>query len=138
MKKIILSLIVSVLTLGFILIGSRFLGTMAAYLMYFIEDSWLYQRFLSNQLPFVLPILSGGLPAWIAGLFLVKFKAKFNWKAVVSLPLIVSVPAAGLHVLGYFYDEIPLSFGETLGLVIGSLIMPFMLIVFLRPDTDEK
>jgi hypothetical protein len=138
MKKNILSLIVSVLALGFILIGSRFLGIIGAYLLYYIEDTWLYQRFLSNLLPFALPILSGGLPAWIAGLSLVKIKDKLNWKVVVSLPLIVAIPAAGLHVFGFLYDEMPLSFGETMGLAIGSLLMPWMLVVFLRPDTEKK
>lgn len=137
MKKNLLSFIVSVLAAVLIVRGSMYLGTIGVFLLYYLEGTWIYPGILFNHIEFLIPIISGGLPALIAGLLLARFKAALNWKVVVSLPLIFAVPAAGLHVFGYFYDEIPLSFDATLGLVIGSLLMPGMLVVYLRPETDE-
>ena len=133
MNKTILSLILSILAVTAIFLLSVPLGTAGGYLLYYAHDTWIYERYFSNTLPFIIPVVCGALPAAIVGFLITKLKVDVNWKLVVSLPLIVAVSSVYLHVSGYFTDSQPLLFIETLGLVVGSLISPWILSLYLNP-----
>jgi len=138
MKKAILSLTLSALAVLVIYFGNQVLGTVGFYLLNFVHDTWVYERYFSHFLPLLIPILCSALPAWIVGFLIMKLNVTVNWKMVVSFPLILAIILVYLHVTAYLIDLRPLSFIWTLGMVLGSLISPLIIAVFLNPKISER
>ena len=134
MNTKVISFLLSLVAVPAIFIGS-FLGGIFAELFY---GTWVYQNVPEHVISLGAPIISGGIGGYLAGFIIFKIYNNVDWKVASAIPFAYAIPAAYVHIWGYFNDVAPLSFISTFGLIMGVIAAPYVYLNYLKERVSQK